>query len=253
MKRLALASCALGALLVLADFGRSGGDKDLRAIIDKAIAAHGGEAKLAKYPAQTLKGTGKYYGMGEAIDYNLEIAANDKKFRFGMDMRVMNFDLKIVVVVNGDKGWEKVNDDVKDMAADELAEHKEQMHSQAVASLLPLKKDKAYKLSLIGDVKVGDQPAVGVRISKKAHRDVSLFFDKAKGHLVKSEFVIKDIKGGGDKEMMQATLYYDYKEFQGTRCPTRVVIERDGKKFADTQLTEIQLLEELDNSTFDRP
>src|SRR5262245_38646690 len=253
MKRLVLATGALGALLVLADFGRSGEDKDLRAIIDKAIAAHGGEAKLAKFPAQTLKGAGKYYGMGEAIDYTLEIASQDKKFRFGMDMKVMNFDLKIIVVVSGDKGWEKVNDDVKDIAADEMAEHKEQMHSQAVVRLLPVKKDKAYKLSLIGDVKVGDQPAVGVRIAKKGHRDVSLFFDKSKGHLVKSEYVIKDIKGGGDKEMMQTNLYYDYKEFQGTRHATRLVTERDGKKFTDTQLTELQLLEKLDDSTFDRP
>jgi len=253
MKRLVLATCALCALLVLADFGRSSTDKDLRALIDKAVAAHGGEAKLAKFPAQTLKGAGKFYGLGEAIDCNLEIASQDKKFRFGLDMKVTNFDLKITVVVNGDKGWEKVNDDVKDIAADELAEHKEQMHSQAVVSLLPLKKDKGYQLSLIGDVKVGDQAAVGVRIAKKGHRDVSLFFDKAKGHLVKSEFVIKDIKGGGDKEMMQANLYYDYKEFQGTRHPTRLVVERDGKKFIDAQLTELQLLEKLDDGTFDRP
>jgi hypothetical protein len=190
MKRLALATGALGALLVLADFGRAGEDKDLRALIDKAIAAHGGEAKLAKFPAQTLKGTGKYYGMGEAIDYTVEVASHNQKFRFGMDMKVMSFDLKIVVAVNGEKGWEKVNDDVKDIPADELAEHKEHMHSEAVASLLPLKKDKGYQLSLIGDVQVGDQAAVGVRVAKKGHRDVSLFFDKAKGHLVKSEYLI---------------------------------------------------------------
>jgi len=253
MKRLVLATGALGALLVLADFGRSGEDKDLRAIIDKAIAAHGGEANLAKFPAQTLKGTGKYYGMGEAIDFNVEIASYDKKFRFGMDMKVTNFDLKVIVVVTGKKGWEKVNDDVKAIAADELAEHREHMHSEAVVSLLLLKKDKAYKLSPLGEVKVGDRPAVGVRVAKKGHRDVNLFFDKAKGHLVKSEYVIKDIKGGGDKELIQTNLYYDYKEFQGTRRPTRLVIERDGKKFTETTLTEIQLLEKLDNSTFDRP
>jgi hypothetical protein len=253
MKQLVLALSALGTLLVLAAIGRSGKDKDLQAIIDKAIAAHGGEARLAKFPALTLKGTGKYYGMGEAIDYNVEIASHGKKFRFGMDIKIMNFDLKVVVVVNGAKGWEKVNDDVKEIAADELAEHKEHMHSEAVVGLLPLKKDKSYQLSLIGDVKVGDQPAVGVRVVKKGHRDVSLFFDKAKGHLVKSEYLIKDIKGGGDKEMLQTNLYYDYKEFQGTRLPTRLVTERDGKKYSDTQLTELQLLEELDTSTFDRP
>jgi hypothetical protein len=253
MKRLVLATCGLGALLVAADIGRSGEDKDLRAIIDKAIEANGGEATLAKFPGRTMKGAGKFYGLGEAIDYNLEIISYDKRFRFSMDMKVMDFDLKIAVVVNGDKGWEKINDDVKEIAADELAEHKEQIHSQSVINLLPLKQDKDYKLALIGDVKVGDQPAVGVRVSKKGHRDVSLFFDKAKGHLIKSEFVVKDIKGGGDQEITQTSLYSDYKEFQGIRQPTRLVTERDGKKFTDTRLTELQLLEKLDSSAFDRP
>jgi len=180
MKRLVLATGALGALLILAAFGRSGEDKDLRAIIDKAIAAHGGEANLAKFPALTLKGTGKYYGMGEAIDYTVEIASQARQFRFSLDMTVMNFDLKVIAIVNGDKGWEKVNDDVKEMPADELAEHKDNMHSQAVVRLLPLK-DKDYKLSALGDVKVGDQPAVGVRVSRKGRRDVNLYFERPRG------------------------------------------------------------------------
>jgi len=253
MKRLVLATCALAVLLVAADFSRSGDDKELRAIIDKAIEAHGGEAVLAKFPARTLKGDGKFYGLGDPVDFSLEIASFEKKFRFGMSMTVMNFDLKIAVVVNGDKGWEKVNDDVKDIPADEMAEHKEQMHSNAVVSLLPLKKDKGYTLSPIGEVKVDDQPAFGITVSKKGHRDVSLYFDKAKGHLVKSEFNIKDIKGGGDREMPQTNFFYDYKEFQGVRQPTRLVTERDGKKFIEARLTDMQPAEKLDDATFDRP
>jgi hypothetical protein len=252
MKRLTLGTCVLGALLVLANFGRSGEEKDLRAIIDKALEANGGADKLAKYPAHTSKANGKFYGMGEAIDFTMEIAVQEKQFRFGMDMRIMGFDLKVIAVVNGDKGWGKVNDDVKDMPADELAEHKEQMHMQAVVSLLPLK-NKDYKLAALGDVKVGEQLAIGVRVSKDGRRDVNLFFDKAKGQLVKSEYVIKDIVSSGDKEITQTNFYSDYKEFQGTRQPTRVLIERDGKKFVEAQMTEIQLSEKLDNSIFDRP
>ncbi|MCI0351601.1 MAG: hypothetical protein L0Z53_19435, partial [Acidobacteriales bacterium] len=67
------------------------------------------------------------------------------------------------------------------------------------------------------------------------------------------EYLIKDIKGGGDAEMTQTTYYSDYKEFQGTRQPTRLLIEREGKKFSDTHMTEVKLLEKVDNSTFDRP
>ena len=252
MKQLVLASCALGALLVLADCGRSGEDKDLRAIIDNAVKAHGGKANLAKYPAKIMKGDGKYHGLGEAVDFSLEISSQNNQWRFGMDMKIMGFDLKLISVVNGDKSWEQVNDDVKDMPADHLAEHKEQMHASAVISLLPLEK-KDYKLSPLGDVKVGDQLAAGVRVSKEGRRDVNLFFDKAKGHLVKSEYMIKDIKGSGEQEISQTIFYFDYKEFQGPRLPSRMVIERDAKKFVDIHLTDIQLLERLDDSTFDRP
>jgi hypothetical protein len=251
MKRVALATCAVCALVVLAGPGRSGDDKDLRAIINKAVAAHGGEANLAKYPAQTMKFNGKFHGMGDPIDFTMDIAFQKKQFRFGMDMKVMGFDLKIISALNGDKGWNKVNDEVKDMPAEEVTEHKEQMHIDKVISLLPLK-SKDYKLSSLGDVKVGDQPAVGVRVSRDGHRDVNLFFDQAKGRLVKSEYIVKDFQAGA-KEVNQANFYSEYKEFQGTRHPTRVSIERDGKKYVDAQMTEIQLLEKLDDSMFDRP
>ena len=198
MKLLALASCALGTLLVLADCGRSGDAKDVRAVIDRAVEAHGGAARLAKFKVHTMKGTGKFYGAGDALDFTLAATSHgDKQFHAAIDLNIVGQDLKIVLVVDGAKGWEKINGDVKDMPADELAEHQEQMHADAVIGLRPLG-SRDYQLAPLGEVKVGDHPAVGVRVSRKGRRDVNLFFDKAKGHLVKSEQVIKDIKAGGN-------------------------------------------------------
>ena len=252
MKRATLATCALGALVVLTDLGRSDETKDLTAIIDRALEAHGGAAKLAKCNAHVLKGTGKFFALGDPLDYTLDIVSQaDKQFRLGVDLSIMGQNLKIIVVIQGEKGWDKLNDGVMEMAADELAEHKEQMYCDQVSSLLPLK-DKGYKLAPLGDVKVGSAVAVGVRVSKNGHRDVNLFFDKAKGHLVKSEHMIKDIKAGG-KEMNEATHHLDYKEFQGVRHPTRLLVERDGEKFSDTRLTEVRFEGKVDDSTFDRP
>jgi len=252
MKLLALASCALGTLLVLADCGRSGDAKDVRAVIDRAVEAHGGAARLAKFKVHTMKGTGKFYGAGDALDFTLAATSHgDKQFHAAIDLNIVGQDLKIVLVVDGAKGWEKINGDVKDMPADELAEHQEQMHADAVIGLRPLG-SRDYQLAPLGEVKVGDHPAVGVRVSRKGRRDVNLFFDKAKGHLVKSEQVIKDIKAGGN-EANQVVFYSDYKEFQGTRQPTRILVERDGAKFTDTQVTELRLQENADSGTFDRP
>ena len=252
MKLLALASCALGTLLVLADCGRSGDAKDVRAVIDRAVEAHGGAARLAKFKVHTMKGTGKFYGAGDALDFTLAATSHgDKQFHAAIDLNIAGQDLKIVLVVDGAKGWEKINGDVKDMPADELAEHQEQMHADAVIGLRPLG-SRDYQLAPLGEVKVGDHPAVGVRVSRKGRRDVNLFFDKAKGHLVKSEQVIKDIKAGGN-EANQVVFYSDYKEFQGTRQPTRILVERDGAKFTDTQVTELRLQENADSGIFDRP
>jgi len=46
-----------------------------------------------------------------------------------------------------------------------------------VAMLAPLK-DKAYTLAPIGEVKVEDRPALGLRVSRKGNRDINLYFDK---------------------------------------------------------------------------
>ena len=130
-----------------------------------------------------MKGAGKFYGLGEAIDYTVEIASHkDKQFRFAMDMKVMNFDLKIVVVVNGDKGWEKINDDVKEICPPmSWPSTRSRCTADAVVSLLPLKEDKEYKLSTLGDVKVGDQPAVGDPRPKEGRRDVNLVLRQVQG------------------------------------------------------------------------
>src|SRR5207302_6498712 len=110
--------------------------------------------------------------------------------------------LTLTHVIHGAKGWVKFNDEVKAMPDEELGEEKEEMYARWVASLVPLK-DKAFKLAALGEVKVGDSAAVGVRISHDGRRDVNLFFDKSSGLLVKQEHPVKDVKGGGGKEMSQ--------------------------------------------------
>jgi hypothetical protein len=258
MKRLVLTPCAAAVLLALTTFARSGDDKEPRAIINKALEAQGGEAKLAKFGAKRMKGTGKLFALGDPIDFSLEVTVQgDKQMRIqqmhiALDLKIMDQNLRIEAGINGNKGWGKLNDTVEDLPAEEVKEHKEQMHSDAVTRLLVLK-DKDYQLSGVGEVKVGNRSAVGVHVAKKGHRDVNLFFDKQNGRLVKSEYVIKDIKTSGDTEITQTTLYSEYKEFQGTRQPARIVTERDGKKFSEMQVNEIQLLEKVDNSTFERP
>jgi hypothetical protein len=169
----------------------------------------------------------------------IEGSVGDMKFTF-------------VRVVNGDKIWMKVGDNTQEVDdKDQIAEAKEAMYVSSVTTLVPLR-DKGFTLASLGEVKVDDKPVIGVRVSHKGHRDVSLFFDKNKGLLVKSESVVKDPMAGG-QEVTQETLYSDYKEVNGVQRPMNLVINRDGKKYVETEVTEVAPQEKLDDSMFVKP
>jgi outer membrane lipoprotein-sorting protein len=226
---------------------------ETRAIIDKAIKAMGGKEKLAKEKAATFKAKGKYYGMGAAIDYTGDFAVQPPdKLRFQMDFEVNGMKINFTFVFDGKKGWTKINDKTTAMDKEALAEAREDMYAGRVEALIPLVKAKGYELSPVGEVKVGDHDAVGIRVSHKGHRDINLFFDKKTGLLLKSERTIKDQMMGG-KEMSQERLLSDYKEVDGVKRAMKVVIKRDGKKFVVSEISDLETKEKIDDSEFGKP
>jgi hypothetical protein len=143
-----------------------------------------------------------------------------------------------IIVLNGDKGWMQTMGETKEMDAEQLAEQKETNYAGYVATLLPLK-DKAYTLTSLGEVKVGDRPALGVKVSSKGHRDVELYFDKDTNLLIKSQTRVKSREQEG-KEMDQESLYADYKEVDGAKVPMKVTINREGKVYVESENSDLK-------------
>jgi len=226
---------------------------DMKALIEKAIKATGGEEKITKFKAETFKGKGKFYGNGEGADYTGEWAVQiPDKVRVQIETDAGGMKFTFIRVVNGDKIWMKFGDQTQEIDdKDQIAEAKEESYARWVGTLMPLK-GKGFQLASLGEIKVDGKPAVGVRVSHKGHRDINLFFDKAKGLLVKSENIVKDPMAG-DKEMTQETLLSHFKEINGKMVPTKVVINRDGKKYVDSEMTDLELKESLDDSVFGKP
>src|SRR5262245_23081717 len=184
MRRNLCVTLAVALLFAGAGLVRADGEADARQVIDKAIKAQGGADKLAKLKAHTFKMKGKYYGMSaEGVDYKGEWSIQQPdKFRMEIDVEVMGQTFKVIHVINGDKGWNRMMDMTKEMDKEELDEHKEELYATRVSYLVDLK-DKGFTLAPLGEVKVGKQDAVGIRVSHKGHRDINLFFDK-KTHLL---------------------------------------------------------------------
>ncbi|MCI0459184.1 MAG: hypothetical protein L0Z62_19685 [Gemmataceae bacterium] len=255
MRKTCVAVCVAGLALGLGGRLWSGeGENAPRKVIDRALKAQGGEDKLAKFRAVTMKGMGKFYGMGdEGIPFTGEwTVQGDDQMRFVIEGRVMDQNFKLVKILNGAKGWSRLNDGKSQpMGKDELQEEKEQIYQNWVAMLIPLR-DKRFKLATLGEVKVGKRAAVGVRVSREGRRDVNLYFAKDDGLLIKSEVTVKDIEGGG-KELIQEELFDGYKEFQGVKQPTKLTIRRDGKRFVEVEVSELRLEEKVDPSLFAEP
>jgi outer membrane lipoprotein-sorting protein len=251
MRRLLFVPCALA--LALPALGRADDAADAKALIDKAVKAHGGADALAKQKAAVTKMKGKFYGLGEAIDYTSQTSSQTPdKMRTDINASFMGTDIKVVQVVNGDKGWLEDPQGKREMSKEELEEVRNAQNAQQIARLGVLS-EKDYALSPLGEVKVGDKEAVGVVVKHKGYRDVSLFFDKKTNMLLKAETRVKDPQRGGDTEMTQETLYDDYKKVEGAQIPHKVTIKRDGKNYVEAEVTEFKPQEKIDDSVFAKP
>ncbi len=138
------------------------------------------------------------------------------------------------------------------MPKDMVAEERERMYCNWVATLAPLT-GKGFKLAPLGAAKVGEQEAVGVRVSHAGHRDVSLYFDKKTYLLLKTRMTIKNVKDGSNAEMPQEVFYSDYKEFGGARFATKLRIDHAGKRYVEIHFTDIRPEAKLDAKVFAEP
>jgi hypothetical protein len=241
---------AIGLLILIASPTRADDQADAKKIIDKAIKAVGDEAKIRQMKGSTWKAKGTFHGMGNAIPYTGDYAVVfPDKFRMNMDFDANGQKFQFSLVYNSGKGWIRLMDNTIEMDADRLASQKETMYAGTVAKLIGLN-DKAYTLTPLGETKVDKTPAVGVRVSRKDHKDVNLYFDKEKGFLIKSEFRIKDDQG---QEVNQETFYSDYKETDGLKAPSKLTIKRDGTLYVEGESFDFKYSESLDDKLFKEP
>src|SRR5207244_8859499 len=105
MRNLWCAACVVGVSLGAVGSLQAGDDKEMRALIAKGIKALGGEDKLAKYKAVTLKGSGTFYGQGEGLPYTGEWSIQyPAQQHVRIEVKVGDARFTRTLVLNGTKG-----------------------------------------------------------------------------------------------------------------------------------------------------
>jgi hypothetical protein len=246
----------LGAVFVAMIFSGLGGstradDPDPKVILDKAINALGGEEKLAKAVSATWKAKGKLTINDADSEFTGRIIAKDADhFRLELEGEFNGNKFNAVTVVNGDKGWRKVGDNSMDIDKDGLAVEKRNFYVMATPTTLVQLKGKDFKIQSGGEEKVGDKPAIALKVTGPDGKDFTLYFDKESGLPIRQ---VAKVTGFMGDEFTQERLYSDYKDFDGVKKATKVVAKRDGEKFVDEEITEFKIMEKIEADTFSEP
>jgi hypothetical protein len=225
-------------------------DNDANAVLDKAIKAIGGEARLHKAKAIAWKARGKSVNNGN------EQAFTNQTTVQGLDQLRMEYEEEIdgnlvkgVTVLNGDKGWRKNGDNFRKLDGDRLANQKRNLYLLVVpVTLIPLK-GKAFQIEPAGEHNVGAKPAIGLKVTGPDGKDFNLFFDKESALPVKLEVRIRS----PGREFTEETTFGDYKDFDGIKKATKIERRRDGEKFLEQEITEFKVLDKLAPETFAQP
>jgi hypothetical protein len=250
MRKLSVLS--LGAFLCIGLLPGAGQEDDVKSLVAKAIKAHGGTKNLAKQKAIQVKATGTLDFMNN-LKFSSETFYQDDPDRFKnvVEVQINNMNLSVIQVFNGKRFWINIMGktiELKDKK--DVAEIKEALYVEGLTNLVGLK-ERGVTLSPLGEVKVNDKAAVGIRASSKGHRDVNLYFDKKTHMLVKSETRTVDFQT--KQEVSQEKFYSDYKEVDGLQQPRKLIIHQDGKRHITMDITSITFSERHDDSVFAEP
>jgi hypothetical protein len=220
-----------------------------RAVLDKAVKAVGGETKLAGAGRFTQKAAGKFHVPAGAVAFSGEWTVDlPGKVREAAESEADGVKFQSVKVIADDKGWLRVNDSVEELDKDALTGARDELYAAWVASLLPLK-EKEFTFAPLGESKVGDRAAVGVKVTHADRPDVALFFDTEKGWLLRAEYAVK-VRG---TKARQEVFYDDYKDVGGLQRPMKTTVKRDGKLLVESAVTEFKALDKADPKAFEKP
>ncbi len=243
----------LAASIVCLSLGSSRADeKDATAILDKAIKAMGGEEKLAKVKAYSQKSKGVLTINGNDSDFTTSATHEGlDHYRSQFETKFGDNDVTFIGVVNGDKGWRRFGDQDMEMNEDQIKNEKRRIYVGMIPMSLLLAKGKGFKIESAAEEKVGDKPALVVKVIGPDGKDMKLYFDKESGLPVKQVAIVPDF--GDNGEYTQETTFSDYKDFDGIKRATKMTATRDGEKMISSELIEFKVLDKVEPETFTQP
>jgi hypothetical protein len=212
---IAMRYCLWTLLVILLPDGMSAARaaEEPRALIERALKAEGVEA-VTKPVAVRLRVTGKFFDKTPIVGDFARIEGEILEFR-GRSKATLTLFLKTMEVIgqftivnNDEKSWFAFNGKVQEVSKDDLASRRVSQYVDRITDLSDLLTDKGFTLEPLADAQVEGRPARGVKVSYKDRPDVSLYFDKESGLLVKYRYRALN---GAKIQVLHETVLSDYR------------------------------------------
>ncbi len=220
-------------------------------ILDRAIEAHGGEARLARTKTGHIKSkmVGAY---AKQSDFNVtceETFDLPQRYRRTIEGTVNDKPIHTEYAVNGRRGWIRQGEGPpQDFPVAENFPLENHWHT--FLAQLPLLRNKDTQLKLLGEKQRGPRSLVGIQVvSPRGTAD--LYFDKSTGLLAWTRRPLPSLMGG--QQMMGETLYDDYREVSGVHYPMHMKASNGDDYFENRTLSSIEFLDKIDESVFAKP
>jgi hypothetical protein len=223
---------------------------EAKAVVERAVRAHGGLDRLAKTQIMVVKTTGTLFLGDNQIPFSADTVVQlPDRLRLKIEAGAAGEKTLSVVVVDGDKGWQTVGGMTLAMEKPQLDELKTETYRLWLTTLVPLLKEDGFTLATVPDVKVEGQTARGVKVSCKGRTEVKLYFDRETGLLIKTEHRARI--GGFD--LPKEYVYRDFKPVEGVRLPTKAVELANGRKQTEVSEYSYRFPGRVKEGTFARP
>ncbi len=223
-------------------------DQDAKAILDKAIKALGGEEKLTKASVHSWKAKGKVtLAGGPELEFTAQATAGGLE-HFRRETVFPRY--HSLVVLDGDKGWQRARDNSRELTGDLLVHAKRLAYLELIPITVVPIKEKGFTCETGGEETVGEKPAVVLKVTGPDGKDFTLSFDKESGVPVKQ---VAKVIGLGGMAYTAETTFLNYKDFGGIQKATRIAVKRDGEEWQTMEITEFKVLDKLAPETFAEP
>jgi hypothetical protein len=228
---------------------QAGGTAETKALLDKAIKAAGGQAKVDGLKDLAWKGKLSIDENGQQVTVGLDgnFQGWDRQ-RLEVEVNVNGTTQNLLLVINGKKGWVKNQNKANELGK-ELAVFSDIVFAVRCPQLLTGLKDKSFQLSHLGELKVADQKAVGLRVSRKGSPDVNIFFSKKTHLLLKADTRFTEPQG---KEIEMEILFDEYKDFGGLKHFTKATFKAD-RKTINLEVSDLRPGAQFEANAFAKP